>query len=59
MHRGFAEAATLLSETFDGVIVRDGWAPYRRFTQAIHQACLAHLLRRCRLLQADHPQATS
>jgi transposase len=55
--RGFSQAATLLGEDFAGVIVRDGWAPYRRFTQAIHQTCLAHLLRRCRLLLADHPRA--
>jgi transposase len=39
---------------FAGVLVRDGWAPYRRFEQAIHQTCLAHLLRRCRLLIRDH-----
>jgi transposase len=56
--RGFPEAATLLGADFAGVIVRDGWAPYRRFTSAIHQTCLAHLLRRCRLLQADHLRAT-
>jgi transposase len=37
--------------------VRDGWAPYRQFDQAAHQTCLAHLLRRCRELQADHPGA--
>ena len=55
--RGYPEAATLLGEDFAGVIVRDGWAPYRRFTKAIHQTCLAHLLRRCRLLQTDHPRA--
>jgi hypothetical protein len=55
---GFTEAATLLGATFDGVIVRDGWAPNRRCTQAIHQTWLAHLLRRCRLLHTDHPQAT-
>jgi transposase len=55
--RGFPEAATLLGEDFAGVMVRDGWAPYRRFTHAVHQTCLAHLLRRCRLLQADHPRA--
>ena len=55
--RGYPEAATLLGEDFAGVIVRDGWAPYRRFTKAIHQTCLAHLLRRCRLLEADHPRA--
>lgn len=28
--RGFAEAATLLGADFAGVLVRDGWAPYRR-----------------------------
>ncbi len=35
--RGFAEAATLLGADFAGVLVRDGWAPYRRFEHAIHQ----------------------
>ena len=43
---------------FAGVLVRDGWAPYRRFTAAAHQTCLAHLLRRCRLVAADHPRTT-
>jgi transposase len=55
--RGYPEAAVLLGRAFAGVIVRDGWAPYRRFTQALHQTCLAHLLRRCRLLHADYPRA--
>src|SRR5207253_3175026 len=55
--RGYPEAARLLGPKFAGVIVRDGWAPYRRFTRALHQTCLAHLLRRCRLLQTDHPRA--
>jgi transposase len=32
---------------------RDGWAPYRRFTDARHQTCLAHLLRRAGELIAD------
>jgi transposase len=35
------------------VLERDGWAPYRRFTRAAHQTCLAYLLRRCRELLAD------
>jgi transposase len=51
--RGFAEAATLLGADFPGILVRDGWAPYRRFEAAIHQTCLAHLLRRCRTLIRD------
>jgi len=37
--------------------VRDGWAPYRRFTAATHQTCLAHLLRRARTLRLDYPRA--
>ena len=52
--RGFEEAATILGADFDGLLVRDGWAPYRRFTNAAHQTCLAHLLRRCRDLARDH-----
>ena len=44
--RGFDEAAAVLGADFAGVLVRDGWAPYRRFTAAAHQTCLAHLLRR-------------
>jgi transposase len=53
--RGFAEAATVLGADFDGVLVRDGWAPYRQFDQAMHQTCLAHLRRRCRELADAHP----
>jgi transposase len=45
--RGFDEAAAVLGAEFDGVLVRDGWAPYRQFDQAAHQTCLAHLIRRC------------
>jgi transposase len=56
--RGFDEAAAVLGADFAGVLVRDGWAPYRQFTAAVHQTCLAHLLRRCRLIAADHPHTT-
>lgn len=45
--RGFAEAASILGKDYAGTLVADGWAPYRRFTAATHQTCLAHLLRRC------------
>ena len=55
--RGFGDAATILGEEFAGVLTRDGWAPYRRFVHADHQTCLAHLLRRARLLQIDHPRS--
>ena len=46
--RGFGEAAAILGADYAGVLVRDGWAPYRHFTAAAHQTCLAHLLRRAR-----------
>jgi transposase len=36
--------------------VRDGWAPYRRFDQAAHQTCLAHLIRRCGEIADVHPR---
>ena len=54
--RGFDDAASILGD-YAGVLVRDGWAPYRRFTNALHQSCLAHLLSRCRTLRADHPRS--
>jgi transposase len=53
--RGFAQAATVLGADYAGVLQRDGWAPYRQFTHAAHQTCLAHLLRRCRTMMLDHP----
>ena len=55
--RGFDDAAARLGADSAGVLVRDGWAPSRRFTQATHQTCLAHLRRRCRLLRLDHPRS--
>lgn len=45
--RGYAEAAAVLGEDYAGILVADGWAAYGCFTQATHQTCLAHLLRRC------------
>jgi transposase len=45
--RGFPEASAVLGAGFNQVIERDGWAPYRKFTEATHQTCLAHLARRC------------
>jgi transposase len=53
--RGFDQACEVIAPEFAGVMVRDGWAPYRRFDNATHQTCLAHLLRRCDELIADLP----
>ena len=55
--RGFDDAVTVPGDDFDGVLVRDGWVVYRCFDTARHQSCLAHLLRRCREIQDDHPAA--
>ena len=51
--RGYEQAAVILGEDFSGVLERDGWAPYRRFTGARHQTCHAHLLRRTGELIGD------
>lgn len=45
--RSFDAATKVLDPDYPGVIERDGWAPYRRYTKASPQSCLAHLLRRC------------
>ena len=34
----------MLGADFGGLLVRGGWAPYRQFTGALHQLCVAHLL---------------
>lgn len=53
--RGYDQACDLVDGDYDGVIVRDGWAPYRRYTHAGHQTCTAHLIRRCDELIGDLP----
>ena len=53
--RGFDDAQAVLGADFDGVLVRDGWVVYRRYTHGEHQSCLQHLLRRCEHLLEDHP----
>lgn len=45
--RGFDEAAALIGADYEGFLVRDGWAPYRRFEAAYHQSCTRHLINRC------------
>jgi transposase len=51
--RGYEDAERILGENFSGVLERDGWAPYRRFANARHQSCAAHLLRRCQAMIED------
>ena len=54
--RGFDDAQMVLGADFDGVLVRDGWVVYRRYTHGEHQTCLQHLLRRREHLLEDHPR---
>lgn len=51
--RGFEHAAEVLGADFAGMICRDGWAPYRHFSAATHQTCLAHILRRTNEMIVD------
>jgi len=53
--RGVAQAARVLGLDYAGVLQHDGWHSYRHFTEALHQTCLAHLLRRARTLLLDIP----
>ena len=45
--RGFEASALLIGEDYAGTLIHDGWASYDRFWRALHQTCVAHLLRRC------------
>jgi transposase len=43
----------VIGADWSGVLSHDGYATYDRFEGAIHQSCLAHVLRRARELLAD------
>jgi transposase len=43
-------AERVLGCDYAGVMIHDGWSPYDTFADALHQQCLAHLLRRCQEL---------
>ena len=45
-HAGALEGVIGLD--WDGVLIHDGFSSYDRFTDAIHQQCTAHILRRAR-----------
>jgi transposase len=57
--RGFEASALLIGEAYEGTMTHDGYVSYERFTLALHQTCIAHLLRRCRemLEHATHAAA--
>lgn len=41
--RGGDVLEELLGSNWDGVMVHDGWSPYDRFTEAVHQQCVFHI----------------
>jgi len=45
--RGAEVPMEILGKDWSGIMGHDGWAPYDAFEHALHQQCLAHLLRRC------------
>ena len=44
--RSGAVAEAVLGFDYAGTMIHDGWSPYDQFTNAWHQQCLNHLLRR-------------
>jgi transposase len=46
VQRGYEAMIELIGEDYEGFLTHDGWSPYMKFIYAIHQTCLAHLLRR-------------
>ena len=48
----------VMGADYAGVLVRDGWQPYRQFTAAAHQTCLA-IAARCRVLLLEYPAQPS
>jgi transposase len=57
--RGVDVPAEVLGMDYNGCLVHDGWAPYDRFTQARHQQCLVHLLRRANELIEQRGRSTA
>jgi len=45
--RGAEVAERVLGIDYAGGLIHDGWGPYDRLWRAVHQQCIAHLLRRC------------
>jgi transposase len=48
--RNAAVLERVIGVDWDGVLSHDGFASYQRFTEAVHQQCTAHVLRRAREL---------
>lgn len=49
--RGFDVPAEIIGADYEGLLGRDGWAPYDHFLRALHQQCLQHFDRRAKNLE--------
>ena len=43
---------------FHGITVYDCWSSYRKYQDAIHAVCCAHLLRELNGVEENHPEQT-
>lgn len=48
LSRSVSALEAVLGLDWEGTLIHDGWASYDRFPEAVHQRCLAHVLRRAR-----------
>jgi transposase len=55
--RGADALVAVIGIDWDGMMTHDGWSAYDRFTEASHQQCVAHALRRARDLEASQAGA--
>jgi len=46
--RGFGVIEEILTAEYSGTLGRDGWSPYRKLLECVHQSCLGHFLVRVR-----------
>jgi transposase len=58
--RGADVIEAVLGQDFRGLLGHDGWAPYDKWSEATHQLCLAHLIRRAKdLVERGYPLRSS
>lgn len=54
-HRSADALEEVIGLDYSGLLIHDGFASYDRFTEALHQACVAHALRRAHHLEESQP----
>jgi transposase len=57
--RGAEALGEVIGFDWSGTMTHDGWAPYDRFTEAVHQQCVAHVMRRAHELEQSQVGAAA